>query len=53
MLACPDCTAWHLPAARARHHEVLTTPAAAPAADRFAPRAEATDTPPARLHLVA
>jgi hypothetical protein len=46
--ACPECTAWHLPAARARRDEL-----AAPAAARSVPPPEAARVPPAHLHLVA
>jgi hypothetical protein len=52
MLACPECTAWHLPAARARRDELVAA-AAARVADRPTPRPEATCIPPAHLRLVA
>jgi hypothetical protein len=51
ILACPECTAWHLPAARARRDEHLA--ATARAADRSTGRPEATRVPPAHLRLVA
>jgi hypothetical protein len=53
MLACPECTAWHLPAARARHNQVASTAATAGVADRFTPRPEPTDAAPRHLHLAA
>jgi hypothetical protein len=53
MLACPECTAWHLPAARARRDELLASATTARPADRSTPRPERTDVPPAPLHLVA
>jgi hypothetical protein len=55
ILACPECTAWHLPAARARAYgdEVVIAPAAEPVADRPTAPPEATRVPPAHLRLVA
>jgi hypothetical protein len=53
MLACPDCTAWHMPIARAHRDEVLRLSAAAPTADRDASAPATTDVATAALHLVA
>jgi hypothetical protein len=53
MPACPECTAWHLPAARARRDELATAAVTSRVADRFAPRPDATHVPPAHLRLVA
>ena len=53
MPACPECTAWHLPAARARRDELVASAATARVADRSTAPPEATRVRPAQLHLVA
>ena len=53
MLACPECTAWHLPIARAHRDEAVRMRAPARTADRATPLPAATDVAPAALHLVA
>jgi hypothetical protein len=52
ILACSECTAWHLPAARARRDEHVAA-ATARMADRSTARPEATRVPPGHLRLVA
>jgi hypothetical protein len=53
MLACPECTAWHLPIARAHRDEVVRMSATARTADRATPLPTAPDGAPAALHLAA
>jgi hypothetical protein len=53
IVACPECTAWHLPAARARRDEHVTAAATARAADRSTARPGPTRVPPVHLRLVA
>jgi hypothetical protein len=53
MSACPECTAWHLPIARAHHDEVVRMRATARTADRATPLPLASNGSPATLHLAA
>lgn len=53
MLACPECTAWHLPIERAHRDEAVRMRATARTADRATPLPLATDVAPAALHLAA
>jgi hypothetical protein len=53
MLACPECTAWHLPIERAHRDEAVRMRATARTADRATPLPLASDVAPAALHLAA
>jgi hypothetical protein len=53
MLACPECTAWHLPIARAHRDEVVRMSATARTVDRATPLPAATDVAAAALHRAA
>ena len=53
MVACPDCTAWHMAVALARRDEVGAVWTAPRPAARPTSRPEVTDVPPAVLRLAA
>jgi hypothetical protein len=53
MLACPDCTAWHLPAARARRDELAAVSTAGRNADPAASPPATTNVSPSTAYLVA
>jgi hypothetical protein len=53
MLACPDCTAWHLPAARARRDSLVSAAADARVIGGDTRRPDGTHVPPTPLRLVA
>jgi hypothetical protein len=53
MAACPECTAWHLPIARARRDELVRMSSTARTAESAVSPPTATDVAPAALHLAA
>jgi hypothetical protein len=53
MVACPDCTAWHMAVALARRDELVSVTATARTADVATSAPTATDVAPVALRLVA
>ena len=53
MVACPDCTAWHMEVELARRDEVVTAGTTVGTADRSTSWPEVRDVPPSAPHLAA
>jgi hypothetical protein len=53
MVACADCTAWHMAVALARRAELVSVAATARTADVATSAPTATDVAPVALRLVA